>query len=425
MNKPEREEHEKGHNDNNQSGDSTDMIEARISHVLHDRASRVYFTPAHRAEVMQRISSPKQFSLQSKLIPAFSLAAALLLILSVATYIVITQAIHQPAPIASTIFVVNKTYNTPSELSVGGQLVSLDPTGQHIVYGVANQAGVMYTTTLVDPVKYNQLAMRYALDAAWAPDGSALVTTIYPQSVVTPLLALVPTGQYMHTLGKEALAASWLPTSPQTITYITQVGDQATLWVIGSDGKNAHAIGTMSLPALVQHLNWSSDGRYLAILATVGSASPHILLQNPSNTIYIFDKQTSSLKKLILPEDASVTNALWAPGKDILTYEMTDAYGHSTINAISLSTQATLFTIALKHQLQGMSWSPDGRALIYSDGGTLQSHVLYGSLIQFTNIHASASYPLWQDNQHILYVSITNGIGQLTQRRDWQLRDSR
>ena len=415
MNKPEREEHEKGHNDHNQSGDSTDMIEARISQVLHDRASRAYFAPAYRAEVMQRISSRRQLSLRSRLIPAFSLAAALLLILSVAAYIVVTQPIHRPEPVASTTFVMNKTYNTPSELSLGGQLVALDPSGQHIVYGVANQAGVMYTTDLVDPVKYNQLAMRYALDAAWAPDGSALVTTIYPQSVVTPLLALVPTGQYMHTLGKEALAASWLPTSTQTITYITQVGGQATLWEIRSNGKNAHAIGTMSLPALIQHLNWSSDGRYLAILATDGSASPHVLLQSPSKAIYIYDTQTASIKKLVLPEDASVTNALWAPGTDILTYETTDASVHSTINAISVSTQATLFTIALKHQLQGMSWSPDGRALIYSDGGTLQSHVLYGSPIQFTNIHASASYPLWQDNQHILYLSITSGIGQLTQ----------
>jgi len=415
MNKPERGEQENAHNDSNQSQDSTDMIEARISKVLHDRASRVQFTPTQRAEVMQRLSTRRQFSLRNRLIPAFSLAAALLLILSVATYILITQAIHQPAPIASTIFVTNKTYSTPSELALGGQLVALDPSGQHIVYGVANQAGVMYTTALADPIKYNQLAMRYALDAAWAPDGSALVTTIYPQSVVTPLLALVPTGQYMHTLGKEALAASWLPTSTQTITYITQVGDQTTLWEIGSNGKNAHAIGTMSLPAFIQHLNWSSDGRYLALLATDGSASPHILLQSPSTAIYIFDKQTASIKKLVLPDDASFTNALWAPGGDTLTYVMTDIYGHSTINAISVSTQTTLFTIALKRQLQGMSWSPDGRALIYSDGGTLQSHVIHGSPIQFANIHASASYPLWQDNQHILYLSITNHIGQLTQ----------
>lgn len=210
---------------------------------------------------------------------------------------------------------MSKTYTTPSELALGGQLVSLDPTGQHIVYGISNKAGVMYTTNLADPLQSNLLAMRYALDAAWAPDGSALVTTIYPQSVVTPLLALVPTGQFMHTLGKEALAASWLPTSHRTITYITQVNGQATLWEIGSDGKNAHAIGTMSLSLLAQHL----------------------------------------------------------------------------------------------------SWSPDGRALVYSDGGVLQSHVLHGSPIQFSNIHASAAYPLWQDNQHILYLSINNSIGQMAQ----------
>lgn len=415
MNKPERGKQENAQNDSNQSQDSTDMIEARISRVLHDRASRVQFTPAHHAEVMQRLSTRRQFSLQNRLIPVFSVAASMLLILSVATYFLVTHAIHQPAPLVSTIFVIDKIYNTPSELALGGQLVSLDPTGQHIVYGVAHQAGIMYTTNLIDPLKYNQLAMRYALDVTWAPDGSALVTTIYPQSVVTPLLALVPTGQFMHTLGKEALAASWLPTSAQTITYITQVGEQATLWEIGTDGKNAHAIGTMSLPALTQHLNWSSDGRYLAILATDGNASPHVLLQSPSKAIYIFDKQTASIKKLILPAGASVTNALWTPGGDTLTYVMTDIYGHSTINAISVSTETTLFTIALKHQLQGMSWSPDGRALIYSDGGTLQSHVLHGSPIQFANIHASASYPLWQDNQHILYLSITNHRGQLTQ----------
>lgn len=415
MNKPERGEEEKALNDHNQSEDSTDTIEARISQVLHDRASRVQFTPAHRAEVMQRLPSRRQLSIRSRLIPAFSLAAAILLILSIATYVVVTQAIHRPVPVASTIFVMNKTYSTPSQLSLGGQLVSLDPTGQNIVYGVTNQAGIMYTTDLADPIKSNQLAMRYALDATWAPDGSALVTTIYPQSVVTPLLALVPTGQFMHTLGKEASAASWLPTSIRTITYITQVDGNATLWEIDSNGQNARAIGTMSLSLLAQHLSWSSNGRYLAILATGGSASPHILLQGPSKAIYIFDKQTASINKLVLPVDTIVTSALWAPGGDILSYVTMDTQGHSTINTISVSTQKLLFTIGLKHQFLGMNWSPDGRVLVYSDGGILQSHVLHGPSIQFANIHAAASYPLWQDNHHLIYMSITNNIGQLTQ----------
>ncbi|MBA2284496.1 MAG: PD40 domain-containing protein [Ktedonobacteraceae bacterium] len=417
MNESGQWEPEETHFDRREGEDASDLLPSRISRVLHERASQVHFTAAQRAQILQRLPARSPLLLRRRrgFLPAFSLAAAVLVILSVVTLLVVIPSLHTPAPTASIIFSLDKTFNTPPQLASGGQPVLLDPSGRHIVYGVVNQTGDMYTSDLADPITSNRLAMQFARDVSWSPDGSALVTTIYPPAVSTPLLALVQTGHYMHTLGKEALAAAWLPTSAQIITYITQVDGQATLWEIMPNGKDAHSIGTMSLPTFTQSLRWSPDGRYLAILASAGKVPTRAQLQGPSQAIYIYDTHSGTLIPLVPTGGASIIDAAWSPVGNTFTYVMKTPQGHTTIKVVDITTYKTLFTLLLQRQFLGMSWSPDGRALVYSDGGVLNAHVVYGKSIVFSNVKSSADYPIWRDNQHLLYLSVNNGTRQLAQ----------
>jgi hypothetical protein len=45
----------------------------------------------------------------------------------------------------------------------------------------------------------------------------------------------------------------------------------------------------------------------------------------------------------------------------------------------------------------------------------LHTRVLYGKAVIFSGIQESATSPIWLDSQHILYLSIVNGTGQLAQ----------
>lgn len=355
----------------------------------------------------------------------FSVLAVLIFVLAIVTFVVSFMQPNPPVVVTTITFARDKVYETPSQLAMGGQSILsmlLDPTGQHLVYGAAGQAGVMYTTDLANPLASNQLATRSARDVAWAPDGSALVTTIYPAGAPLPLLALVPVGQYMHLLGEQALAASWLPSSAQaisSITYITEARGQATLWQIAPDGKQAHVTGSMSMSAIVQQMSWSPDGRFLAILATAGSVPTRALLQGPRHLLYLFDTRAKSLAELAPPANNTITALAWSRDGHMLTYALVDGQGgqatqaHTTLYTIDPVSLKVLFSLALQSSLLGMSWSPDNRALVYSDGGTLHAYVTGGTPISFNGIKGIAAYPAWLDSQHLLYLSIVNGNAQL------------
>ena len=347
---------------------------------------------------------------------AFAVIAALVVALALGTIVIAFNQPNPPVTVTTFVFTQDKVFATPSELAMGGQPVILDPTGQHIAYGVAGQAGEIYTTDLNDPIARNKLAVRFARDISWAPDGSALVTTIYPSNASLPLLAVASDGQYIHVPGTQALAASWLPSSATTITYITESNGQATLWESAPDGLNTHIASTIPLSSsIAQHMSWSPDGHYLAILAAPGSSPTRNLLQGPGRVLYLFDTRTKSIVEFVPPAGSAITELAWSHDGRMLTYEQIDARGHATLYTIDATTQQALFSIALQSSLLGMSWSPDNSALIYSDGGTLRAHVVSGPPISFNGIKGMAAYPSWLDGKHILYLSIVNGRGQLTQ----------
>ncbi len=415
MNGHNAEDHQQQHDGHHQELDVEHMLEARITHVLQNKAAQVHFTPAMREQTMQRLSSRPATS--RLLVPLVSLATALVIVLFLAVSLLQPPRLRDAttATTAATHYVVSTSLNTPGELANGGHLVSLDPTDHHLVYEAAKEPGLMYTADLSNPAGSNVLAMRYARDVAWAPDGSGLVTTIYPAGVLEPLLALIRTGQYMDTLGHPALAASWSPASNQQITYITEDHGTAKLWSTPPQKEHQpELLKTLPISMLVQRLVWSQDGHNLALVATTGNTSSPQSLNQPGRAIYVMDMRTSSLQKLDLPENVIVGNIAWSPNGRYLTYEETNSQNQVLLRTLDVAKQQTLFTITPQHKLLGWNWSPDSNALVYSDGGALSAHVLHGAKILFTKTQATQIYPLWLSNGRILCMNVTNGVGKLT-----------
>jgi dipeptidyl aminopeptidase/acylaminoacyl peptidase len=390
-----------------QEQNKENMFDARLTHVLHTQAERIHFTPQLRNTIIQRLSPRRKAVPRRRLALASTLAAVFLLIFSLITALLhLGQAAVQQ-------FALTQTIAAPAELAHGGQLLSLDPTEHHLVYQPMNQPGVMYVADISNPVASNFLAMRYAHDVDWSPDGSQLVTTVSPEGASQPLLALVRVGQYMNPLGKDAEAASWSPTSPQQIIYATQIGDQLRLWQTTPSGHTAQALQTVQVALSVQHMLWSQDGQKLALIATQENASSASLQSLPAQAIYIMDARTNTLSEVVQPGNFTIGTVGWSPSKHYLTYEQSDALGHTTLHTLAVDQHKELFHVTLQKKLLGWSWAPDDHALVYSDGGTLRAYTLSGPTIQFPQTSATECYPFWLKNGHILYMHITNGVGKL------------
>jgi dipeptidyl aminopeptidase/acylaminoacyl peptidase len=396
---------------NHTETDVETMLETRIAHVLHDQAEHVQFTPFLREKIMRRVTPHPRPSFAFA--PAFILAAALVVLLALATYLFYPLLSTTPR-VASVQYQVTTSLNTPDALAHGGVLLSLDPTQQHFVYQNANEPGVMYTANLSDPTTSNVLAMRYAHNATWAPNGSALVTTIYPAGVTAPLLALVHTGHYMDTLGHVALAASWSPTSNQEIVFVTQQNTTAQLWsTTPQKGQAATLLTTIQLPAssLVQRLLWSPDGHTLALIIAQGNAPSSQFFNQAGNALFIVDMKTNTTHQLSLASDASIGNVQWSPNGHYLTYEQAEGANVGMLHTLDIKTQHEAFTLKLRHTLLGWNWSPDSNALVYSDDGVLSAHVLQGKQITFPKTNVAS--PLWLHDGRILALDRTNGTGKL------------
>jgi hypothetical protein len=390
-----------------QKQNKENMLDERLTQVLQTQAERIHFTPQLRNTIIDSLPPRRTAVPRRRLVLTSALAATFLLVFSlVATLLQFGQPAVQQ-------FALIQTIATPAELAHGGQLLSLDPTEHHLVYQPMNQPGVMYVADVSNPVASNFLAMRYAHDVAWSPDGSQLVTTVSPAEATQPLLALVRVGQYMNPLGKDAEVASWSPTSSQQIIYATQIGNQLRLWETTPSGHTAQALQTVQVALSVQRMLWSQDGQKLALIATRANAPSASLQSLPAQAIYIMDARTNTLSEVVQPGNFTIGTVGWSPSKHDLTYEQIDAQGHTTLHTLAVDQHKELFHVTLQKKLLGWSWAPDNHALVYSDGGTLHAYTLSGPTIQFSQTSAIECYPFWLKNGRILYMHITNGVGKL------------
>ena len=395
--------------DGQQRDKTMDMLESRITNVLHQQASHIHFTPATHAQVMKHIAHRAEQRRIFKPTFVFTTAAVLALIIVAILIQSFYRFYHQPVAITPIHYVLSTTLDTPNALAHGGQLASLDPTGQHIVYQSAQGTGVMYTADVQNPNTSNVLAMRDALAASWSPDGSALVATIKPIGASTPFLALIHTGSYMSPLGHSALAASWSPTQANQIIYITQEKGVTQVYATTpQQNQPARLLATLPVAATIQRLVWSPDGRTLALVATSNSASAQSPTQ-PARTLYLLNMQTYTLKELVTPGDVTLGTLVWSPNSQYLSYARIDTQGKTTIHTVNVTTQKTVFTLKLQGALDGLSWSPSSNAILYSDGGKLVAYILHGTPITFAKVANEQISPFWLPDGRILYLNVVQG----------------
>ena len=410
MNEHGRDDHGQSHKSQYPEVLADHALGERISQLFHEQAEHVQFTPELREQFMHKL--PFRRERQFRPLSVAALASAAILILAL-TFNVYLSQLMQPVVQHGIHYTSLRELHVSSELAQGGQLLSVDPTNQRIVYQPAQQNGVFYTTRLNDPIASNTLAMRYARDMAWSPDGSALVATVSPEGSFLPLLALVPDGQYMHLLGHDALAATWSPKDEQHITYTTPEHGQTQLWSTDRDGKSSKLLATMPLSLLVKHMLWSPDGHYLALTVVSATTPTPTALNQPAHSIYVVNMQTNSMQTFTASPGSSIATLEWSPdGKD-LAYEQVDSHSKSLLQVVNLAKATDHFSIIPQHQLLGWSWSPDGRALVYSDGGVLRTHVSHGQTITFPQTSSKLVSPFWLKNGNILCVHTNQGTNTL------------
>ena len=386
------------------------VLGERISSFLQEQAEHVQFTPRQREQFLRQI--PSHGKKKPRVFLAAACACATLLVL-VLTFHMYLSPPPQPGIQHQIQYTALKEMNVSAELAKGGQLISVDPTEQRVIYQAANQSGVFYMMSMNDPIGSNTLVMRYAQDMAWSSDGSALVATVAPEGSLSPLLALVPSGQYMHLLGHNALAATWSPQDKQEITYTIQDHGQIQLWGTDIHGQANRLLATMPVSLPVKHMFWSPDGQYLALAVTATETTTHVLLNQPVQAIYVVGMQTHSIQTFTTPANSHIGKVEWSPDGKNLAFEEIDKNSKSLLRAVAVAKPANHFAISPQHQLLGWSWSPDGRALAYSDGGMMQAHILYGQAINFSQSKARLVSPLWLKNGNILCMDINQDTGAL------------
>jgi Tol biopolymer transport system component len=256
--------------------------------------------------------------------------------------------------------------------------------------------------------------MRDVDDMSWAPDGSALVATINTAHTTSPTLAIASTDKYMHQLGINAMAATWSPNSRQDITYVVQSEGQTQLWnITAPSGQTATMQMTLPEQLLIHCLRWSPDGQYLALIVSGTGTRTNSAQTQTGRSIYILNTMTRKLTRLVAPGNFTIGNVAWSPNGRYLTYEQTKPQGNTLLQSINVSHPQQLFTILPQHLLQGWSWSPDSQALVYSEGGMLQAHVLYGAPLLFSHNNDQLTSPFWLKDGRILCLQITHNKGQL------------
>jgi hypothetical protein len=374
---------------------------------LHRRADKIQIDPFFQQRILQNLQPRyrRKKTRQRKYIAiALATAACLLILLGVATLPLWLN--RQLSTLQAQIYVTGPGLQTPALLARGGQIISLDPLEQHLIYTPANQPGVMYTADLSNPIASNHLAMRYARAADWSTDGNSLIATIQPEGSPLPLLALVsPIGGYMHPLAHyTSTAADWLPGSSEKISFVTQETNKADFWETSPTGEQTTLLHSLPLTEVVQQMAWSPDGKLLALLVTSQPSGEKLLIVNI---------QTEQISELNPSSNVTLSDARWSPNGQYLSLVSQDSQQQTTLVTYNVSQKKVAFSSELRGKLEGWSWSPDSRVLIYSDNGKLQSHTLSGRPIRIADNGQRFSFPTWLHNGQILCLATHGNISTL------------
>jgi Tol biopolymer transport system component len=281
---------------------------------------------------------------------------------------------------------------TPDLLAQGGHLVSIDPTGHYLLFAPAGPSGVYYTATLGKT--QSTLAMNDADVPSWAPDGSGLITTVDLGNHQRLLAVIAPVGSYMRPVGPQAIIATW--TQPDRVLYAQQDGQTITLWTINpSDAHSATRLASLTGQAghLVD-LAWSPDGARISLVTQEGSRY-HLWTMRGDGTSVQQRWQASGIWQ---------GRMHWSPNSQMIAFATQNAAGATTLQTLAMTTNTEPVTLAGQGTLNGLSWSSDGRYLVYGWNEHLKltrlsdqrSETLRGS-------GAQQGQPFWLPNGTILY----------------------
>ena len=119
---------------NQQEQPANGELDERIAQSMRVATSTIHFTPEMRSATLARIAQPRTSATRKpRLLAAIALLAVFIVVAGLTITLVRLLPTAAPSS-ATTSFSYEKTFATPNQLAHGGTLVSLDPTGQRIVY---------------------------------------------------------------------------------------------------------------------------------------------------------------------------------------------------------------------------------------------------------------------------------------------------